>query len=184
MTKKLLGPEVLVRAMRDTIELAREQGVSVALAGGAAMYLAYGSQRLTADIDFVADAPLRQVRRLKALSFGGQRLLVGGVETDIIVRNDEFEALYDAGLYHAALNRELGARVVRAEYLFAMKMLAGRDKDHEDMAYLIVSGEVDLPRARKVIVKFLGHYAAREFDALVEEARWMAQRKNPRRRHR
>ena len=54
-----------------------------------------------------------------------------------------------------------------------MKMAAGRrGKDDADLEFLVAAEVVDIAKARRVIQKFLGIYAAREFDQLVRVVHW------------
>ena len=61
--------------------------------------------------------------------------------------------------------------------LVAMKLIAGRGKDNLDLITLLQSGEVDVPKARRIIKRLLGAYAAMNFDTRVAEAEWLATRK-------
>jgi hypothetical protein len=66
--------------------------------------------------------------------------------------------------------------VVRPEHLVAMKMVAGRARDTADLEFLIGSGTADPVKSRKVVKKFLGLFAAKEFDRLVDEIAWKKSR--------
>jgi hypothetical protein len=74
------------------------------------------------------------------------------------------------------LVRELGVRVARPEHLVALKMAAARDKDVLDMKFLLgVEGLVDGGKARAIVRRHLGPYAAQEFDRVVDEVAWERQ---------
>ena len=45
-----------------------------------------------------------------------------------------------------------------------------------DLITLLQSGEVDLPKTRRIIKRLLGPYAAKDFDTRVAEAEWRAAR--------
>lgn len=177
--RKLLDPAKLEEAALQVAALAAGSGIRVALLGGMAMQI-YGSDRLTGDIDFVADAVLADLPKGKPLSFGGEQTRTrSGVPVDLIVRDDEFQRLYEDALSSAPKLRGpgplAGIRIVSPEYLAAMKMLAGRRRDHDDLEFLILH-KLDTVKARKIIAKHLGPFAAREFDANVLETRWAAKR--------
>ena len=92
------------------------------------------------------------------------------------MRTDDFSAVFDEALIHGRRIEDVPVPVASPEYLVAMKMIAGRDKDNLDLITLLQSGEVDLPRARCMIKRLLGAYAAKQFDARVAEAEWRATR--------
>lgn len=171
---KFIDPKDAADAIREVESLAEQHGVRVALIGGLAMQL-YGSDRLTADVDFVADGPL-PLRDAKPLSFGGVRgYTSNGVLVDIVVRDDAYAKLYADALAKAIVID--GLPVVQAEHLAAMKLAAGRPKDDLDLEYLIMSDEpINRAAAREIISRYLGEYAARDFDSIVAEAEWHASR--------
>lgn len=176
MTKRLLSPEALQAAAEEVQQLADEQGVHAILVGGLAMQH-YGSDRLTADIDFAAAKRLRGLPRGKPLVFGGEAItLPGGVPLDLIVRRDDFRSLYEAAIEDPDQIASSEIVLARAEYLAAMKMVAGRPKDEEDLRHLITSGHLDRRKAKAIIRKHLGAYAVREFENTIEEAEWIASR--------
>jgi hypothetical protein len=156
--------------------IARDEGVRVALLGGYALQL-YGSPRLTGDIDVVADDAIDALPEGKALSFGGfQTFAPNGVPVDLVLRDDDYAALYEEALARAAEIPEAPMPVVQPEYLAAMKMVAGRARDAADLEWLVVSDAADLVETRRIVRRHLGPYAAQEFDRIVEEARWKASR--------
>lgn len=173
---KFLSPEVLAAALRQVAQVAKEEGVRVALVGGYALQF-YGSQRLTADLDLVAERALEGLPADRQLSFGGVGVTAkNGTVVDLIVRDDDYAKLYEAALDHAAAHRKVATPIVLPEYLAAMKLASGRGKDELDLEFLILSvldtaGRV---RARKVVKKTMGAYAAQEFDRVVEETEWKA----------
>ena len=169
---KFLDPREIEDTISEVAELARSQGIEVALVGGVAMEI-YGSDRLTKDVDVASREPLRDIVRLRPLSFGGHACLTARTKhpVDIIVRQDDYAALYDSAL-DRAVDVGLPLRVVTAEYLAALKMAANRDKDQGDLKKLVELSVLDLGLARSIIKKYLGEYAAREFDSLCEEVAW------------
>ena len=171
--KQFLSPEKMDEAVTEVAAIAKSEGIRIAVIGGYAMQL-YGSDRLTSDVDFAADSPIPGLRRGRRLTFGGtQTQSSAGVPIDIVVRDDAYEELYDEVISLAKRIRGVPVPVATPEHLAAMKMAAGRDgKDHLDLAFLIVSGATSTAKARRIIERHLGEYAAREFDLLVDEFRW------------
>ncbi len=148
----------------------------MALVGGVAMQ-AYGSDRLTKAIDFVASGPIDALPFREELSFGGARSQAeNGVEVDLILRRDEYAALYAEALENARPVGDLPTRVVTAEYLVALKMAAARDKDELDLEWLLGRPGLDRKQARAIVARHLGEHAARELDALIAEVDWRGSR--------
>jgi hypothetical protein len=144
----------------------------VALIGGLAMQV-YGSTRLTGDIDVVTNRPIATFHRARPLSFGGyQSIADNGVPVDVVIRNDDFDKLYTAALRHAVMIQGIPIRVVRPEYLVAMKMVADRPRDDNDFDYLVTDGPTDLKKAEEIVRKYLGPYGAQDFVSRVQVAKW------------
>lgn len=167
----------LAEAAQDTVRHARKNGVKIALLGGYALQL-YGSPRFTSDLDFVVSEPTSLEHEVvEELTFGGVAIQAfNDVPVDLICRSDDYAALYQAALDTAHGRPVIGFDVVTKPFLAAMKMASGRAKDHADLEWLIVDGDLDIPEARIVIKTFLGAYAAREFDELVMVSKWKAGR--------
>jgi hypothetical protein len=176
--KRFLAPETLDEAVRELAVLAHANHVSIALIGGYALQL-YGSSRLTGDVDVVADALIRGLPTGKPLSFGGvQTAAPNGVPVDLVLRDDDYRALYDEALENA-VELDTPLRVVRLEYIVAMKMVAGRARDEADLEWIILESDIGrgrLSAARSIIHRHLGPYAVREFDRLVDQVEWQASR--------
>jgi hypothetical protein len=176
-SRRFLAPEVLDEAVRELAAMAKDEGVSVALIGGYALQI-YGSPRLTGDIDLVADAVIDALAPGEPLSFGGfQTEAPNGVPVDFVRRDDDYAPLYEEALSRATPLPDaidLHVRVVRIEYIAAMKMVAGRARDHADLEWIILRSGADLPKTRRIVKQYLGAYAAQEFDRIVEQARWKA----------
>ena len=183
---KALAPFLLAEVAAILGELATRQKTTVALVGGFALQY-FGSPRLTGDVDVIAGGPLRALEPTESLSFGGQRTTVVAsgnevvgvnvlVPVDVIVRDDEFAGLYEAALDHV-VDKGAPLLIVEPEYIAAMKLVARRPKDEEDLAFLVTSKVIDLDKAERVIRKHLGGaFAAREFRSFVDEALWRASR--------
>lgn len=183
MASKFLDASDIGRGIAEVGELAILSGVRIALAGGAAMQL-LGSDRLTKDVDFVANG-IVPLARPKKLPFGGvSGKTAGGVPVDVIVRDDDYQALYQAAVRTAQRRASVSMLVVRPEYLVAMKMVAARPKDEQDLMFLLTSPHVDLAKAKQVVRADLGAFAADELDRLIDEAQWQATRRKSKTRRR
>ncbi len=147
--------------------------IEVALIGGAALQL-YGSDRLTRDIDIVTAEVPEGIEFKNYLSFGG----IGGmmsesrVPIDVVVRDDKWAKLYEAALVYAVHVTGVPIPVVQAEYILAMKLVVGRDKDVEDLKFLVLDAGIDYEAAKEIVAEFLGPYAADELDRFKEEVEW------------
>lgn len=174
---RFLSPQQLLAGVAEVLHLAREEGVEVVLVGGLAMQL-YGSDRLTGDLDFAAEAPLDALAPIRELTFGGvQTTTPSGVPVDFIVRDDDYRQLYREAMNVSPVAAAFGVRVVPPNYLVAMKMAAGRDKDTLDLKFLLAQdGLVDAAATRAIVRRHLGPYAAQEFDRIADEVAWEKQR--------
>lgn len=172
--KKFVAPELLEEAVDQIDELARQAKVRIALIGGYAMQL-YGSDRLTGDVDFIADGPLRSLPPGPPLSFGGEQTQApNDVPVDWILRVDELAPLYEAALDAARALPGGRVRVATPEYLAIMKMAARRSRDTLDLQFLIASRAIDVVKTRAIAKRHLGLYAGHEFDRIVDETLWKA----------
>jgi len=174
--KRFLSTEALDRVANEMTRLARKKGIRAAVIGGLAMQI-YGSDRLTMDVDFIADQPLTGLKQRGKIAFGGAKLVSpDGAPVDWIVRDDAYRALYAEALGKAEKVRGQGYLVVTLPYLAAMKMAAKRPKDHLDLEEILMSGALAARPARAIILRHLGEYAAEEFDDLVHHAEWRKNR--------
>jgi len=186
IANKFLSPDIIEASIDSVHLLAERDGQMVALAGGIAMQI-YGSDRLTADIDIIAESPIPGVPIESELALipGYTGRLPNGVQIDVIVPEPDGEwfELFDHARVHAFPLEPEDIPVVTREYLIALKMMASRgDKDIGDLYFLLTAPETDLIRARQIVREELGKFAAKEFDALVEEANWAVSKRRPRRR--
>jgi hypothetical protein len=170
---RFLRAEEIDAAIEEVSRLAAAAGVRVALAGGCAMQL-HGSPRLTVDVDVVAAKPIRGLRRLEPLTFGGHTSLTSaGTIVDVLICDTEYEAAFSDALIHATRVPKVPMRVVRTEHLAILKMIARRGKDQLDLAWLITNDKLDIPKTHRAIRKLLGgQYAVDDFEAFAAEARW------------
>lgn len=142
-------------------QLATQEEIEWAVAGGLAMYF-YGSPRLTKDVDIIASKNLSLTPEHK-LSFGGSSytLQVGkyAVQIDWIVRSDGYQKYYRAALKEA-VKMPNGLRVVTPEWLVLLKINAGRQKDLDDVVFLLKqSNLVDRPKVKQKLVEIAGEDA-------------------------
>lgn len=158
-------------AVTDVVEKAKAEGVDAALCGGFAMR-AYGSKRLTEDID-LAVTKLPSFAKGEPLAIGGVSVKFDEVEIDFIKRNDEYKSLYSAAIAKAKVHPEFGVKVVAPEYLVAMKMVAGRQKDELDLYYLLSSVKLNAALLKQVVSQFLGTYGWTSVVQQAKVAKWM-----------
>jgi predicted nucleotidyltransferase len=174
--KKFLNPADIEAALVEVAAKAAERGTSVALIGGVAMSL-LGSDRMTTDVDIAASDPIGTFRFRHILSFGGEAVTTSqGHPVDIVVRTDDYAGLYEEAIRTAREESGLPVKVVLPEYLVAMKMVAGRDKDESDLKTVIRLKAVTFDGAVKVVRKYLGVYAVQELQRLFDEVAWLTSR--------
>ncbi len=125
-----LAPDALARCAEVLADAAKKKSdVRVTLIGGFAMQL-YGSRRLTNGVDVVATRRFPPFDDGEPLPFGGVRVVVDEVETDIIVRSDKYADLYAANVDDPQRIDGLAIPVAPPEFLAAVKMAARRPIDH------------------------------------------------------
>jgi hypothetical protein len=159
-------------AMADAVEKSAEEGIPVALGGGFAMQ-AYGSDRLTQDVDLIATKLPSFAADGDDLVFGGKSVDVNGIPIDVIVRADDYADLYEEAVQKAKPKPGYAVKIITPEYLVAMKMVAGRPKDDLDLNYLLSSVKMDMPTLKSVVQRFLGRYAVSDLASRIQEAKWM-----------
>lgn len=153
-----ISSETGVEAAQKVGELAAQEDIEWAVAGGLAMYF-YGSPRLTKDVDIIASRDLSLTPKHR-LSFGGSSytLQLGkyAVQIDWIVRNDGYQKYYRAALKEAVAMPN-GLRVVLPEWLVILKLNAGRQKDLDDIVFLLKQQRlVDRPTVKQKVVATAG----------------------------
>ncbi len=150
-----ISTDVGVEAAQQVGNLANQEEINWALAGGLAMHL-YGSPRLTKDVDVIASQHLSLVAEHQ-LTFGGSSytIQIGKymVQVDWIVRNDGYEKYYKAALKDA-IELPNGLRVVIPEWLVILKLNAGRQKDFDDIVFLLTQENlVDRPKVKQKVIE-------------------------------
>ncbi len=139
-------------------EIAKAENVNWALVGGLAMHL-YGSDRLTKDVDIIAESLLNITEILGHLKQGGVRYEIATskhkVSVDWIIRGDEAKKYYDQALKDAVSFE--GIPIISPEWLVILKYIAGRFKDQEDAVFLISRKNlVNRNKIKDLIVKISG----------------------------
>lgn len=161
VAQPMIATDVGIEAAQKFGELAAQEEIGWALAGGLAMHL-YGSDRLTKDVDIIASQDLSLTAK-QQISFGGSRytLQVGKYEVPIdwIVRTDGYQMFYRAALKEA-IKLPNGLRIVTPEWLVIMKFNAGRQKDLDDIVFLLKKGKlVDRPAIKQKVIETAGEGA-------------------------
>ncbi len=157
----MISTDTGVEAARQAGQLAAQEEIEWAIAGGLAMYL-YGSQRLTKDVDIIASGHLSLTPQ-HPLGFGGSSytLQVGNytVQLDWIVRSDGYQKFYRAAL-NDSVKLPNGLHIVTPEWLVILKFNAGRQKDLDDIVFLLKHGKlVDRPTVKRKVVETAGEDA-------------------------
>ena len=133
----LLDEESAIEAIQRLAELAEENGVVWALSGGWAMAI-YGSDRMTKDIDIIAEK-LLPLEKVGDLVQGGERYLIKTIKKEVavdwIIRKDEFKNLFAQALKESVKIKDVP--VLTPEWLVILKFITGRFKDQEDAVFLL-----------------------------------------------
>ena len=157
----MISTDIGVEAVQKVGELAAQEEIEWAVAGGLAMHL-YGSPRLTKDVDIIASDHLSLTARHK-LSFGGSSYIleVGKytVQVDWIVRTDGYQKYYRSALKDT-IRLPNGLRIVTPEWLVILKYNAGRQKDLDDIVFLLKEdGLVNRPTVKQKVIETAGEEA-------------------------
>jgi hypothetical protein len=157
-TSPMISSDTGVEAAQQVGRLAAQEEIEWAVAGGLAMHF-YGSPRMTKDVDIIASKNLSLTPQ-HPLIFGGSSytLQVGkyAVQVDWIVRSDGYREFYRRALQEA-IALPNGLRVVTPEWLVILKYNAGRQKDLDDIVFLLRQENlVDRPAVKRKIVETAG----------------------------
>jgi hypothetical protein len=158
VAQPMIATDTGIEAAKQMGQLATQEEIEWAIVGGFAMYL-YGSSRLTKDVDIIASKNL-SLPPQHQLGFGGSSymLQVGryNVPIDWIVRNDGYQKFYRAALKEA-VTLPNGLRLVTPEWLVILKINAGRQKDLDDIVYLLKEEKlVDRPTIKRKVIETVG----------------------------
>jgi hypothetical protein len=154
----MISSDTGIKAAKKIGKLAAQEEIEWAVAGGMAMYI-YGSPRMTKDVDIIASKNL-SLTQDHPLGFGGSSytLQVGkyAVQIDWIVRNDSYQEFYRKALQQA-IRLPNGLRVVTPEWLVLLKFNAGRQKDLDDIVFLLKQPNlVDRPTVKEKMIATVG----------------------------
>lgn len=134
----MIDTETGIAAVNQLAKIAEREGVEWALAGGVAMHL-YGSPRLTKDVDIISMKRL-SLESIRPIGFGGEsyQVTVGKkvIHVDWIVREDNYRQYYIQALKDATTLKN-GLRLITTEWLAILKYIAGREKDTNDVIFLL-----------------------------------------------
>ncbi len=153
--KPTISTDTGLEASMEIGKTAEAENVDWALVGGIAMYL-YGSPRLTKDVDIIATNYL-SLKANGPLTFGGSNYTIEvgkyKVAVDWIVRNDGYAKYYKAALVDA-IAMPKGYKLISPEWLLILKMFAGRQKDYDDIVFLLRQKDlVNRPKVKKIIIE-------------------------------
>lgn len=123
---------------------------SVFIVGGAAMALEYSALRVTTDIDAIFN-PRSDIEGIAASFAAEHGLPADWLNTHVSAMLGYFKSDEQARTVFAGKN--LSVSVASPEYLFASKVIAGRDKDRDDAAILARELGVFTVSAMRVIVE-------------------------------
>lgn len=157
-SKLMIATDTGIEAAQQAGQLAAQEEIAWAVAGGLAMHL-YGSPRLTKDVDIIASNHL-SLTPDHPLSFGGSSYTLQvsryAVQLDWIVRNDGYQKYYRAALQEA-IELSNGLRLVTPEWLIILKLNAGRQKDLDDIVFLLKQPNmVDRPTIKQKVIATAG----------------------------
>lgn len=161
VAQPMIATDTGIEAAQQMGQLATQEEIDWAIVGGLAMYL-YGSSRLTKDVDIIASKNLSLTPQQR-LRFGGSSytLQIGryNVQIDWIVRSDNYQKYYRAAL-NDAIELSNGLRLVTPEWLVILKLTAGRQKDLDDIVFLLRQPQtVDRPIVKQKVVATAGEDA-------------------------
>lgn len=182
MKEKFISPEKIDRALELVKEVSEREGIGSILIGGVAMQ-AYGSPRLTKNIDFAVDQPFPKPEILAyqgPINFGGESYRApDGARIDIILRNDEYRDLYMEAVENRAVTEE-GVPIATPEYLAAFEFAANDEKHRLDLKWLLkMGGLVDVQKAKNIVYRHVGQRYGVENFTKIEQDVEDAVRRNP-----
>jgi len=170
---KFINQDQINDLLREMDAISKRDGIPAVLVGGVALQ-AYGSPRLTKDIDFAAPSDLMpgpDMRRLGPINFGGTAYQApNGAKLDLIVRADEYRELYMHAIGSATTTDE-GYLIATPEFLAAMKLAANLPKHTLDLKWMLKqTGLVDLKKAKNLVHLYVGgRFAVESFERIVDE---------------
>lgn len=150
-----ISPKIL-RALRDASDNLTARNIRHAICGGIAVG-AYGYVRATKDVDFLAGDEAF-LHHGKLVSFApGVTFAIDGIPTDMIPLSNE-NPNKDLSFLASELDQPYdfaGMPIVSPNALVAMKLVAHRRRDQDDILQILAAGTTRFPE----IVSFLRHHA-------------------------
>ncbi|HZU98185.1 MAG TPA: hypothetical protein VFF73_15885 [Planctomycetota bacterium] len=156
--------DAATKAIRLVQSMAEKEGIRIALIGGFAMR-AWGSPRLTDDVDFAAtETPLFASVGLSLPGGIGRRSWTpDGIAVDILAGMPIY-----ADTVKKARRTRWGFRLASPEHLLVMKVEAGRGKDQVDVEWLLGQpGLVDRRKVRGLAKKFTSRATQSELEDVL-----------------
>ncbi len=149
----MIDTETGIAAVKKLAKIAEKEQVEWALAGGIAMHL-YGSPRMTKDVDVIALKRLN-LESVNPIGFGGEAYSVKvgkkEIHVDWIVREDGYRQYYVQALKDASELKN-GLKIITADWLAILKYIAGRQKDTDDILFLLKRGYAKPERIKKNVI--------------------------------
>lgn len=144
----------------------------IILVGGASVLINYGFREMTYDVDAVvrSSGSMKEAINIVGDRFG---LPVGWFNTDFTHTNSYTPKLAEYSKFYKIFSNILQVRTVSAEYLVAMKLMAGRQykNDLSDITGILIEQEerddaLTLEQIKKAVKDLYGSY-----DSLPEDSR-------------
>jgi hypothetical protein len=172
-------------SVKAALPMLKKAKARFALVGGMALahYLPPSLQRFTKDVDLavryenrrgLAAIVAESGYRARRLSIGGISVREAGIAFDLVDRHPELDALFEAAIKAAYRSgphlrvENCTVRVVPKNYLIALKLATGEEKDQRDVqALLFTVKRQGYHRLRSLIRRLLGPAGALRLDSLA-----------------
>lgn len=136
----------------------------IILIGGASILINYGFREMTYDMDAIINSSSAMKDAINIVG-GRLGLPLGWINTDFMNTNSYTPRLIGVSKYYKTFSNILQIRTVSAEYLVAMKLMAGRQykNDLSDIVGIIIEQEergdiLTLERIKKAIIDLYDEY--------------------------
>lgn len=136
----------------------------IILIGGASILINYGFREMTYDMDAIINSSSAMKDAINIVG-GRLGLPLGWINTDFMNTNSYTPRLVGVSKYYKTFSNILQIRTVSAEYLVAMKLMAGRQykNDLSDIVGIIIEQEergdiLTLERIKKAIIDLYDEY--------------------------
>ena len=158
--------DMLAAKFRTALHAADETyarlGIPHVLIGGVAVG-AYAEPYATKDIDFLVGDEAFDSKGIVVSFRAGVPLEAAGVPVDSVPIEQEYKGIYEAALATAVNSDEPGIKIVRIDYLAALKLIARRSRDYDAVVDLLDHGLDE-----KAVIAIIGY--DRELVARFEKA--------------